>query len=261
MDLAGNLAVTANQSGTATLQLANPHGDIVATCPDTTAATAPASYTEANEYGQPRTPTTAPTYGWHGTKQRSTDDLGGLTLMGVRLYNSAKGTFLSVDKIAGGNANTYTYPGDPINHSDLNGMCTAHTPTCLIRMLTSWEPFPPGFAKWLGRRWDGHGRPGWRAGMTKAGFRFMRVGGDHCSGIPDTFWDYNFINACDAHDLGYDLMRFMNYHAIAAKHAVNLMLYNDMKADCRGRFIIAREACLSDAWTFYQVDRRLTGEI
>jgi hypothetical protein len=71
-----------------TLELTDPHGDVVATCDDSTSATGTSSYSESTEYGAPRTPAGAyDTYGWLGGKQRSSDDLAGLTLMGVRLYN------------------------------------------------------------------------------------------------------------------------------------------------------------------------------
>jgi hypothetical protein len=41
--------------------------------------------------------------------------------MGVRLYTPTLGRFLQTDPVPGGNANTYTYPGDPVNANDLNG--------------------------------------------------------------------------------------------------------------------------------------------
>ncbi len=41
--------------------------------------------------------------------------------MGARQYSPLVGRFLQVDPIKGGNANDYTYVGDPINQFDLNG--------------------------------------------------------------------------------------------------------------------------------------------
>jgi RHS repeat-associated protein len=119
---AGGLAATIDQTGTVVLQLANPHGDIIGNTADDPNATGPTSYSEATEYGAPRDPTTAPdTYGWLGTKQRSTNDLAGLTLMGIRLYNPTTGRFLSIDPVPGGNDNPYVYVTDPTDGFDLNG--------------------------------------------------------------------------------------------------------------------------------------------
>ncbi|KJY28949.1 hypothetical protein VR46_37560, partial [Streptomyces sp. NRRL S-444] len=56
-----------------------------------------------------------------GGKQRSSETLTGLTLMGVRLYNPLSGRFLSLDPVQGGNDNAYGYPADPINQYDLDG--------------------------------------------------------------------------------------------------------------------------------------------
>jgi RHS repeat-associated protein len=120
--IAGGLAGTIDQTGTVTLDLANMHGDIIATCPDDTSTTGISSYSESTEYGAPREATTAAdTYGWLGTKQRSTNDLAGLTLMGVRLYNPTTGRFLSVDPVPGGNDNPYVYVNNPTDQFDLNG--------------------------------------------------------------------------------------------------------------------------------------------
>lgn len=41
--------------------------------------------------------------------------------MGVRLYDAVTGLFASLDPVAGGNPNAYTYPTDPINSFDLDG--------------------------------------------------------------------------------------------------------------------------------------------
>jgi RHS repeat-associated protein len=118
-DLSGNLAATLNQAGTLTWQVTNLHGDTVATA--ASGATEPDTYYRADEYGLP-VGTAAIRYGWLGGKQRSTDDLAGLVLMGLRLYNPLLGRFLQTDPVAGGSANDYDYcTADPINCYDLDG--------------------------------------------------------------------------------------------------------------------------------------------
>lgn len=98
-------------------QISDIHGDVAATLPAT--ETAPLQISRPDEYGAGTDDT--PRYGWLGAKQRAGDTPGGLLLMGVRLYNPETGRFLSTDPVYGGNANTYTYPTDPINTHDLDG--------------------------------------------------------------------------------------------------------------------------------------------
>jgi len=114
----GNLATVIGSDGTVELQLADLHGDIVATLADGTTAT----YNETTEYGTPRVSEGAyDTYGYLGGKQRSANDLAGLIIMGVRLYEPTTGRFESVDPVPGGNANSYIYPDDPIGRSGTSG--------------------------------------------------------------------------------------------------------------------------------------------
>jgi RHS repeat-associated protein len=132
--LAGDLGATIADDGTATLPLANLHGDIVtdvtlpATQGGTVSATTIGAWSDYTEYGTPRDPAAtagvggAAGYGWLGAKERSTTtESAGLTLMGDRLYNATTGRFTSPDPEPGGNPNAYTYPLDPINMFDLDG--------------------------------------------------------------------------------------------------------------------------------------------
>ncbi len=130
--LGGDLGIVMTAGGSHELTIANPHGDIVTTIPlpvGTGAATAITAWSDYTEYGTPRD-TTASTitggplgYGWLGAKERSTPaEAHGLTLMGARLYNPSTARFTSLDPIQGGNPNTYTYPTDPINMHDLDGL-------------------------------------------------------------------------------------------------------------------------------------------
>ncbi|MFE0704127.1 DNRLRE domain-containing protein [Streptomyces sp. NPDC058872] len=115
----GDLAATTSNNGNTVLQLTNIHGDIALQLPLDTAE-APLVL-DSDEYGNPRTGQPATRYNWLGGKQRSTETLTGLTLMGVRLYNPTTGRFLSLDPVYGGGDNAYAYPGDPINQYDLDG--------------------------------------------------------------------------------------------------------------------------------------------
>jgi RHS repeat-associated protein len=107
------------------VQLSNPHGDVVATIPNTTNVTAD-QVSEVTTYAPFGTEQAggipATTYGWEGTSQRDTVNAASLITMGARLYNQTTGRFLTIDPIPGGNANPYMYPADPVNGEDLNGM-------------------------------------------------------------------------------------------------------------------------------------------
>ncbi|WP_291526056.1 hypothetical protein [Branchiibius sp. NY16-3462-2] len=118
--LDGNLIATIDQTGTATYQITNQHGDVTATA--AAGDTDPANYYLADEYGNPVGATTQPArYGALGADQRSTETPAAFTLMGARLYTPVLGLFLSVDPMVGGNSTSYGYPSDPVNDSDPTG--------------------------------------------------------------------------------------------------------------------------------------------
>ncbi|MEV4375039.1 DNRLRE domain-containing protein [Nonomuraea sp. NPDC049637] len=117
------LAAIERSNGTSQIKLTNLHGDIVATC-DNSPASGIAAYHGYTEYGPAKAGSNDPgRYGWLGAHQRSSgDSLGGLILMGARLYNPATGRFLQVDPLLGGSDNPYEYASqDPINNLDLDG--------------------------------------------------------------------------------------------------------------------------------------------
>jgi RHS repeat-associated protein len=139
--IGADLSASIAADGGVTLSLADPHGDVVTTVgipaaqADTTPVVGIDGWADYTEYGNPAA-TSSPAaitavaggagYGWLGAKERSTTDAtAGLTLMGVRLYNSATGQFASLDPVPGGNTTAYTYPQDPINAYDLDGLCWA----------------------------------------------------------------------------------------------------------------------------------------
>jgi RHS repeat-associated protein len=120
--------VASTTAGTTTLQLANLHGDTVATMANTTGATGIDTYTETDEYGNSISTGSQQQqrYGWLGSHLRSTDTVGGIMLMGARLYNPTTGAFTSQDPVYGGNNTAYTYPQDPVNDLDLDGLFSRH---------------------------------------------------------------------------------------------------------------------------------------
>ncbi|MEV5085086.1 RHS repeat-associated core domain-containing protein [Streptomyces sp. NPDC056159] len=118
--IGGDLDAITSATGDTVLQLTDVHGDVTVQLPlDTTKSPTASAY---DEYGNPAGEATAARYGWLGGKQRSSETVTGATLMGVRLYDPTTGRFLSVDPVAGGNANAYEYcNGDPLNRYDLDG--------------------------------------------------------------------------------------------------------------------------------------------
>jgi RHS repeat-associated protein len=129
----GDVALTTSLTGDREIQVVDLHGDIVATIPvadDAAQATwSGMRFTSFDEFGVPQPMTgdggtnAPPTrYGWLGASQRSSEALGGVILMGARLYSPITGRFLQVDAVPGGSATAYDYcNADPVNCSDLDG--------------------------------------------------------------------------------------------------------------------------------------------
>ncbi|MEU9236117.1 DNRLRE domain-containing protein [Streptomyces subrutilus] len=117
---ASGLAASTGKTGDVVLQLTNIQGSVALRLPlDVSQAPLVLDH---DEYGNPRPGQTAVRHGWLGAHLRSGETPGGLTLMGVRLYDPAKGRFLSPDPVYGGSANAYEYANaDPVNQQDLDG--------------------------------------------------------------------------------------------------------------------------------------------
>ncbi|EMF56578.1 MULTISPECIES: DNRLRE domain-containing protein [Streptomyces] len=120
-DVSGALGATTSASGGVVLQLSNLHGDVsVRLDLDTPANSSAQRY---DEYGVAQDGTGPTRYGWLGASQISSETLSGLTLTGVRVYDSSTGRFLQTDPQYAGGANAYAYcSADPVGCRDLSGL-------------------------------------------------------------------------------------------------------------------------------------------
>jgi RHS repeat-associated protein len=124
-DITGTLSATQSNLEAPVLQLANLHGDIIATAYLSETATGLASKADTSEYGVPTT-SLPPKYSWLGALEIPTELPSGTLNLGVRSYVPQLGRFLQPDPIPGGSANAYSYTsGDPVNTSDPSGEYTA----------------------------------------------------------------------------------------------------------------------------------------
>ncbi|MEV0629530.1 RHS repeat-associated core domain-containing protein [Nonomuraea wenchangensis] len=116
-------------------QLGNLHGDIFATVDGSASTSGVTAYFEQTEFEAQRTGNghTPERYGRLGSEQRASEDVGGLVLMGARLYNPADGRFLQTDPVPGASANAYDYcNAAPVNCRDLEALITALIGTAVV---------------------------------------------------------------------------------------------------------------------------------
>lgn len=152
----GDLAMTTSVTGERVLQLIDLHGDVTATVPVADGAIQATwtglAFVAFDEFGNPLQmagsgSTTGPParYGWLGGAQRSAEALGGVILMGQRLYLPSIGRFLSVDPVPGGSANSYDYcNADPVNCTDLNGTFSLRKFAGVVAAVASVASMIPG---------------------------------------------------------------------------------------------------------------------
>ncbi|MEU8445858.1 DNRLRE domain-containing protein [Streptomyces microflavus] len=170
---AGGLVATTGKTNGTVLQLTGIHGDVALQLPLDTAVAPTALDSDENGVGRPSQ--TTQRYGWLGGKQRSSETLTDLVLMGVRLYDPNTARFLQTDPVFGGNCNAYDYVcADPVNGTDLDGRCGAWGnpfKKCDKWRILMWSRSPGSYWKTI--------REGSRSAVKAGGVKYGKFGLAH----------------------------------------------------------------------------------
>lgn len=148
VELPGGVTVTVPASGlgSSIWSYSNLQGASTLTTPDTGVPQGnPISY---DPWGVPQgglitnTPAGTPTLGAYAGSGKLTDPNNNLITMGARPFNPSEARFLTVDPIAGGCANPYTYAyGDPLSHPDITGEGWCPFPwTVIVKSSLEFDP-------------------------------------------------------------------------------------------------------------------------
>ncbi|MFE7226108.1 DNRLRE domain-containing protein [Nocardioides sp. NPDC057577] len=171
--------VASVSAGITSWTIANLHNDFVASI-DGAADSGMLAYAEVDEYGnQANEEAKTSRYGYLGAHQRAggQDTVGGVVLMGARLYATGTGQFQSIDSVLGGGPNRYSYPTDPINSHDLDGRAVYYAAGCKKRSFTQpWAAGVTFYKLYVAFRWC------WTRGRSPRNYNI--------SGTTDA-WGYN----------------------------------------------------------------------